>query len=102
MGSGRRASNSSSAGNRVKARSIKDRLSGGDRYGRNRGGENRSKELFPTKAASIVTSRGGGGQLDQLEAAIGSAHLREEDRPKIVDVSAERLRSAYRGAHPRA
>ena len=61
-----------SLGNRVKARSIKDRLSTNDRT-------NKSKELFPSKA-----SYGRGGQLDQLEDAIGSAHLREEDRPKVV------------------
>lgn len=64
----------SSSNNRARARSIKDRLSSDHR-------QNKSKELFPVKRAS-----GRGGQLDQLESAIGSAHLREEDRPKIVDV----------------
>ncbi|CAH0044215.1 unnamed protein product, partial [Clonostachys solani] len=62
----------SSAGNRVKARSLKDRITS------DRG--NRSKELFPTKGS------GRGGQLDQLESSTGSAHLTEEDHPKIVDV----------------
>uniref|UniRef100_A0A8H7KER7 Uncharacterized protein n=1 Tax=Bionectria ochroleuca TaxID=29856 RepID=A0A8H7KER7_BIOOC len=62
----------SSAGNRIKARSLKDRITS------DRG--NRSKELFPTKAT------GRGGQLDQLESSTGSAHLTEEDHPKIVDI----------------
>lgn len=66
----------SSSGNRAKARSLKDRISTDSR--------NRSKELFPTKKPS-----GHGGQLDQLESAIGSARLREEDRPKVVDVPSE-------------
>ena len=66
-----------SSGNRAKARAIKDRIGA---EGRN----NRSKELFPTKASS-----GRGGQLDQLETAIGSAHLREEDRPKIVKLPSD-------------
>lgn len=60
----------SSSGNREKARSIRGRLAN----------ETRSKELFPTKPSN----RGGGGQLDQLEKSIGSAHLKEEDMPKIV------------------
>ncbi|TFB00138.1 hypothetical protein CCMA1212_008017 [Trichoderma ghanense] len=59
----------SSSGNRTQARSIKSRLAS----------ETRSKELFPSKP----TNRGG-GQLDQLEKAIGSARLKEEDMPKIV------------------
>lgn len=63
----------SSTRNRTQARSIKDRISA----------ENSAKELFPTKGP--VTR--GGGQLDQLERAIGSARLKEEDRPKIVDTS---------------
>jgi len=67
MGEGGRAS---SHGNRAKARSLKERISND---------HNRSKELFPTKAS------GRGGQLDQLESAIGSARLREEDRPRVVD-----------------
>lgn len=54
----------SSASNRSKARNIKGRL-------------NTSRELFPTKMSS-------GSRLDDLEDAIGSAHLREEDHPKIV------------------
>ncbi|KAL6862357.1 hypothetical protein J3F83DRAFT_212088 [Trichoderma novae-zelandiae] len=58
----------SSSGNRTQARSIKSRLAS----------ETKSKELFPTKP----TNRG--GQLDQLEKAIGSARLKEEDMPKIV------------------
>ncbi|PTB63560.1 hypothetical protein BBK36DRAFT_1126951 [Trichoderma citrinoviride] len=58
----------SSSGNRTQARSIKSRLAS----------ETKSKELFPTKP----TKRG--GQLDQLEKAIGSAQLKEEDMPKIV------------------
>jgi hypothetical protein len=60
----------SSLGNRMRARSMKDRLSA----------SNQSKELFPTK------SSGRGGNLDQLERAIGSARLKEEDHPKVVDV----------------
>jgi hypothetical protein len=58
----------SSASNRNQARNIKGRLSA----------SNTSKELFPSKFSS------GRGRLDELEDAIGSAHLREEDRPKIV------------------
>ncbi|KAL7806101.1 hypothetical protein V8C44DRAFT_339606 [Trichoderma aethiopicum] len=58
----------SSSGNRTQARSIKSRLAD----------ETKSKELFPTKP----TNRG--GQLDQLEKAIGSARLKEEDMPKVV------------------
>ncbi|KAH8174282.1 nuclear cap-binding protein subunit 3 domain-containing protein [Sarocladium implicatum] len=54
----------SSTSNRSKARNIKGRL-------------NASRELFPSKMSS-------GSRLDELEDAIGSAHLREEDRPKIV------------------
>ncbi|CAM1510266.1 Fc.00g006010.m01.CDS01 [Cosmosporella sp. VM-42] len=61
----------SSARNRTKARSIKGRLSS----------DNRSKELFPTKG-----SGDGGRRLDELERAIGSARLKEEDRPKIVAI----------------
>ncbi|KAL7922094.1 hypothetical protein ACQKWADRAFT_293431 [Trichoderma austrokoningii] len=60
----------SSSGNREKARAIRGRLAS----------ETRSKELFPAKPSS----RGGGGMLDQLEKSIGSAHLKEEDMPKIV------------------
>lgn len=63
----------SSTRNRTQARSIKDRLSA----------DNSVKELFPTKGEPVTR---GGGQLDQLERAIGSARLREEDRPKIVAV----------------
>ncbi|KAK7419989.1 hypothetical protein QQX98_002995 [Neonectria punicea] len=72
---GERASSSS---NRVKARTIKNRISE----------DNSSKELFPTKELFPIKGRGGRGsdRLDQLERAIGSAHLREEDRPKIVAV----------------
>lgn len=58
----------SSSGNRTQARSIKGRLAS----------ENKSRELFPTKPSNR------GGQLDQLEKAIGSAQLKEEDIPKIV------------------
>lgn len=61
----------SSRGNRTKARSIKDRLPP----------PNKSRDLFASKA-----SLGRESNLDQLERAIGSAHLREEDRPKVVDV----------------
>lgn len=63
----------SSLGNRSRARSIKDRLQP----------LQSSKELFPSKAAS-----GRGGNLDELERAIGSAQLKEEDRPRVVDVPA--------------
>lgn len=59
----------SSSRNRAKARSIRDQIS-----------SNRSKELFPTRMS------GKGGQLDQLEKAIGSAQLRDEDRPKMATV----------------
>ncbi|POR33464.1 Uncharacterized protein TPAR_06347 [Tolypocladium paradoxum] len=61
---------SSSRNNRVRARSIKERLSA----------DNSAKELFPTK------SSGRGGQLDELERSIGSARLQEEDMPKVVAV----------------
>lgn len=54
--------------NRDSARQVKVRLAA----------ENSQKELFPSK----TTSRG--GQLDTLERAIGSAHLKEEDMPKIA------------------
>ncbi|KAF9775068.1 hypothetical protein IL306_006893 [Fusarium sp. DS 682] len=63
----------SSSGNRVRARDLKDRISGG----------NNSKELFPTKKS---IKQFGGGNLDTLERAIGSARLKDEDRPKIVSV----------------
>lgn len=59
-----------SSRNRTQARSIKGRLSS----------SNTSKELFPTRAS------GRGGQLDQLEEAIGSARLQESDMPKVVAV----------------
>lgn len=59
----------SSASNRNKARNIKGRLSA----------NSLSRDLFPSKMSS------GGARLDALEDAIGSAHLREEDRPKIVN-----------------
>lgn len=59
----------SSSGNKFRAQSIKRRISA----------DNNDKELFPTKKPL-----GRGGRLDELEDAIGSAHLREEDRPKIV------------------
>ncbi|KAL7794998.1 hypothetical protein V8C37DRAFT_375192 [Trichoderma ceciliae] len=58
----------SSSGNRTRARSIRGRLAS----------ESKSKELFPTKPSNR------GGQLDQLEKAIGSAQLKEEDMPRIV------------------
>ncbi|KAM0255300.1 hypothetical protein ACHAQJ_005890 [Trichoderma viride] len=58
----------SSSSNRTQARSIRGRLAS----------ETRSKELFPTKPSNR------GGQLDQLESAIGSARLKEEDMPKII------------------
>ncbi|KAL7942997.1 hypothetical protein V8C42DRAFT_331042 [Trichoderma barbatum] len=58
----------SSSSNRTQARSIRGRLAS----------DTRSKELFPTKPSNR------GGQLDQLEKAIGSARLKEEDMPKIV------------------
>ncbi|RFU80882.1 hypothetical protein TARUN_1329 [Trichoderma arundinaceum] len=58
----------SSSNNRTQARSIRGRLTS----------ESRLKELFPTKPSNR------GGQLDQLEKAIGSARLKEEDMPRIV------------------
>lgn len=61
----------SSSTNRLKARSLKSRISS----------DNRSKELFPSKRTLLS----GGGQLDSLGDAMGSAHLREEDRPRIVE-----------------
>lgn len=68
----------SSSGNRARARTLKGRISA----------DNSAKELFPTKELFPVRGSGsrGGSRLDQLERAIGSAHLREEDRPKIVAV----------------
>ncbi|KAF4334362.1 hypothetical protein FBEOM_11805 [Fusarium beomiforme] len=63
----------SSSGNRARGRELKDRISGG----------NNSKELFPTKKS---IKQFGGGNLDTLERAIGSARLKDEDRPKIVSV----------------
>ncbi|PNY28029.1 Uncharacterized protein TCAP_02052 [Tolypocladium capitatum] len=62
---------SSSRNNRIRARSIKKRLSA----------DNSAKELFPTK------SSGRGGQLDELERSIGSARLKEEDMPKIAAIT---------------
>lgn len=56
--------------NRDSARAVKQRIRT----------ENRSKELFPSKSSSRS------GQLDRLEDAIGSAQLRDEDMPKIVEV----------------
>ncbi|KAG5913565.1 hypothetical protein E4U42_001008 [Claviceps africana] len=41
---------------------------------------NSGKELFPIKGAEQ------GSRLDQLEESIGSARLRDEDLPKIVDL----------------
>lgn len=61
----------SSHGNREPAHDMRDRLSAAD---------NGAKELFPTKKP------GRGGQLDQLELAIGSARLTEADIPKVVAV----------------
>ncbi|KAF5590504.1 uncharacterized protein FSUBG_10827 [Fusarium subglutinans] len=63
----------SSSGNRARARDLKDRISG----------SNNSKELFPTKKS---IKQFGGGNLDTLERAIGSARLKDEDRPRIVSV----------------
>lgn len=71
---GNRAASSSGTGNRARARTMRDRTS--DDTG--------AKELFPTKGRGAATR--GSSRLDQLERAIGSAHLREEDRPKIVAV----------------
>lgn len=75
----------SSRGNRANARSIKERLAP----------TSGSKELFPTKISS-----GRGGNLDVLERAIGSAHLKEEDLPKVVDVPTNTTGSSFniRGA----
>lgn len=70
----------SSSRNRTSARSLKDRMST----------SNKSKELFPSKA-----SVGKGGRLDELEAAIGSARLKEEDRPKVVAVPDAPAGSAF-------
>ncbi|KOS17240.1 Uncharacterized protein ESCO_006366 [Escovopsis weberi] len=72
---------SSSRNNRVKARSIKDRLSSSTATATAAG--NQSKELFPSQRS---ISRFGGGQLDELEKSIGSAHLKETDMPKIVAI----------------
>ncbi|EWG47162.1 hypothetical protein FVEG_07359 [Fusarium verticillioides 7600] len=63
----------SSSGNRARARDLKDHISS----------SNNSKELFPTKKS---IKQFGGGNLDTLERAIGSARLKDEDRPKIVSV----------------
>ncbi|KEY64810.1 hypothetical protein S7711_09142 [Stachybotrys chartarum IBT 7711] len=70
----------SSSRNRTKARSIKGQLS-----------ENTSsRELFPTKSSRSGRS----SQLDQLEEAIGSARLRDEDMPKVV-VAAPRAAGGF-------
>ncbi|KHO00912.1 uncharacterized protein MAM_01690 [Metarhizium album ARSEF 1941] len=61
----------SSYRNKAQARSLKNRIVA----------DNSSKELFPSRTS------GPGGQLDQLEAAIGSARLEDQDLPKIVDIS---------------
>ncbi|KAF5679925.1 hypothetical protein FHETE_649 [Fusarium heterosporum] len=63
----------SSSGNRMRARDLKDRISG----------SGNSKELFPAKKS---IKQFGGGNLDTLERAIGSARLKDEDLPKIVSV----------------
>ncbi|KAH6890003.1 hypothetical protein B0T10DRAFT_44903 [Thelonectria olida] len=68
------ADRAGSSGNRVRARTLKDRISS----------DNGAKELFPTRGSGSGSR--GGSRLDQLEQAIGSAHLKEEDRPKIVAV----------------
>lgn len=68
----------SSSKNRPRARDLKDRISA-------------QKELFPIKSLATL----GGGNLDTLERAIGSAHLREEDRPKIVDHVPNSISSAF-------
>jgi hypothetical protein len=67
----------SSSRNRSRARDLRDRISSG----------NNSKELFPTKKS---IKQFGGGNLDTLEQAIGSARLKDEDRPKIVSVPGAR------------
>lgn len=69
----------SSRRNRDQARHIKGRLAA----------DNSAKELFPTKAS------GKSGQLDQLERSIGSARLREEDMPKVVDVPEAQAKGAF-------
>ncbi|KYK59677.1 hypothetical protein DCS_00811 [Drechmeria coniospora] len=61
---------SSLRNNKEQARSIRGRPSE----------ENRAVELFPTKVP------GRGGQLDLLERSIGSARLKEDDIPKVVEV----------------
>lgn len=72
----------SSSNNRNRARALKDR----------RSADNSAKELFPVKSS---IKQFGGGNLDHLEAAIGSAGLREEDRPKIVSVPNTKSSSAF-------
>ncbi|KAL6920726.1 hypothetical protein ACHAPO_004593 [Fusarium lateritium] len=67
----------SSSRNRSRARDLRDRISSG----------NKPKELFPTKKS---IKQFGGGNLDTLEQAIGSARLKDEDRPKIVSVPGAR------------
>ena len=66
---------SNSARNRGRARLVKENIAT----------SSRSKELFPDRSAKVT--RLGGGQLDELERAIGSARLKDEDRPKIVETS---------------
>ncbi|KAF4121786.1 Protein of unknown function (DUF2414) [Geosmithia morbida] len=61
----------SSSNSRVRARSLRD-----DRH------RNESKELFPSKAKA---ASGRSGRLDRLETALGTAQLRDEDMPRIVD-----------------
>lgn len=68
--------------NRDSARQLKARIAA----------ENSQKELFPSKAASK------GGQLDTLEQAIGSAHLKEEDMPKIAASVADVTGLSIKGA----
>jgi hypothetical protein len=58
----------SSSRNRTQARSIKSRIS-------------QDNDLFPSKSGRA--RRSSVSQLDRLEDAIGSAHLRDEDRPRI-------------------
>lgn len=64
--------------NREAARSIRDRISS----------SNKNKELFPSKTSSSV------GQLDKLERAIGSAHLRDEDMPKMAPEAGFAIKSS--------
>ncbi|KAI5458390.1 hypothetical protein BGZ63DRAFT_362316 [Mariannaea sp. PMI_226] len=73
----------SSSRNREQASGTNDRVSP----------DNSTKELFPVKGRGAASR--GGSRLDRLERSIGSAHLKEEDRPKIVAVPSTAGRESF-------